>query len=62
MKDRDDLKIDVSGAWVREVSPMLATTRVFSQEHMGSLFYPTDSKAYADSGEKHVTTALRQGG
>ncbi len=62
MKDRDDLKIDVSGAWVREVSPMLATSRVFSQEHLGSLFYPIDSKASGDSGEKQITTSLRQGG
>ena len=39
---------DRCGGVGAKVSPMLATTRIFS-EHMGSLFYPTDPKAYADA-------------
>ena len=49
MMDRNELTIDVSGAWVREVSPMLATSRLFSPKHLGSLSYENDVEATGDS-------------
>ena len=52
MTDRNDLTIDVSGAWVREVSPTLATSSLFSPEHLGSLSYEFDADATRDSDKK----------
>ena len=52
MTDSDELTMDVSGAWVREVSPMLATSRLFSPEHLGSLSYEHNANATGDSGKQ----------
>ena len=52
MTDSNELKMDVSGAWVREVSPMLATSRLFSPEHLGSLTYEHETEATGDSDKK----------
>ena len=52
MTDRNELTMDVSGAWVREVSPMLATSRVFSPEHLGSLSYDHNANATVESDKK----------
>ena len=61
MTDKDKLIMDVSGAWVREVSPMLATSRVFLPEHLGTLSYKHDVKALGDSQKKQtgVSPTLR---
>ena len=60
MVDRNELTMDVSGAWVREVSPMLATSRLFSPKHLGGLFYEHDVNATEDSNEKQISVPLRQ--
>ena len=57
--DRNELKMDVSGAWVREVSPMLATSRLFSPEHLGSMSYEHDANANKDSDKKQIGEPLR---
>ena len=62
MLDRNELTMDVSGAWVREVSPMLATSRLFSPKHLGGLFYEHDASATEDSNEKQIGVPLRQSG
>ena len=54
MTDRNELTMDVSGAWMREVSPMLATSRLFSPEHLGSLSYEHDAEATRDSDKKQT--------
>ena len=59
MTDRNELTMDVSGAWVREVSPMLATSRLFSPEHFGSLSYEHDANATRDSDKKQKSEPLR---
>ena len=59
MMDRNKITMDVSGAWVREVSPMLATSRLFSPEHLGSLSYEHDAKATEDSDERQIVVPLR---
>ena len=62
MTDRNELTMDVSGAWAREVSPMLATSRLFSPEHLGSLSYEHDADATGDSDKEPVGVPLRQCG
>ena len=59
MTDRNELTMDVSGAWVREVSPMLATSRLFSPEHLGSLSYDHNAPASRDSEKKQISESLR---
>ena len=59
MTDRNELTMDVSGAWVREVSPMLATSRLFSPEHFGSLSYEHDANATRDTDKKQKSEPLR---
>ena len=60
MVDRNEPTMDVSGAWVREVSPMLATSRFFSPKHFGGLFYVHDANATEDSYEKQIGVPPRQ--
>ena len=62
MTDRNELTIDVSGAWVREVSPMLATSRLFSPEHLGSLSCEHNANATGDSDEQQKSAPLKQSG
>jgi len=62
MLDRKQPTMDVSGAWVREVSPMLATSRLFSPNHFSGLFYVYDANATEDSNEKHIGVPIRQRG
>ncbi len=59
MKDRNELTIDVSGAWVREVSPMLATSRLFSPEHLGSLSCEHNANATGESDKKQKSEPLK---
>ena len=59
MKDRNELIMDVSGAWVREVSPMLATSRLFSPEHLGSLSYDHNANATGESDKKQRSEPLK---
>ena len=59
MTDRNELTIDVSGAWVREVSPMLATSRLFSPEHLGSLSYDHNADATGESDKKQRSEPLK---
>ena len=59
MTDRNELKMDVSGAWVREVSPMLATSRLFSPEHLGSLSYDHNANATGESDKKQRSEPLK---
>ena len=60
MTDRNELIMDVSGAWVRTVSPMLATSRLFSPEHLGSLSYKIDAEASRYSDTEQIGVLLRQ--
>tara|TARA_B100001564_G_C20213330_1_gene478302 strand:- start:215 stop:424 length:210 start_codon:yes stop_codon:yes gene_type:complete len=62
MVDRNELTMDVSGAWVREVSPMLATSRLFSPKHLGGLSYEHDAYASENSNEKQIRLPPRQSG
>ena len=62
MTDRNELTMDVSGAWVREVSPMLATSRLFSPEHLGSLSYDHNASATGESDKKQRSEPLKQSG
>ena len=59
MTDRNELTMDVSGAWVREVSPMLATSRLFSPEHLGSLSYDHNANATGESDKKQRSEPLK---
>ena len=59
MMDRNELTMDVSGAWVREVLPMLATSRLFSPEHLGSLSYGHDANATGDGDKQQKSTPLK---
>jgi hypothetical protein len=59
MTDRNELTMDVSGAWVREVSPMLATSRLFSPEHLGSLSYDHNANATGESDKKPTSEPLK---
>ena len=59
MMDRNKLTMDVSGAWVREVSPMLATSRLFSPEHLGSLSYDHNANATGGSDKKQRSEPLK---
>ena len=59
MMNSNELKMDVSGAWVREVSPMLATSRLFSPEHLGSLSCEHNADATTDSDKKQKGETLR---
>ena len=59
MMDRNELTMDVSGAWVREVSPMLATSRLFSPEHLGSLTYEHNANATGDNHKKQRSEPLK---
>ena len=58
MMNSNELKMDVSGAWVREVSPMLATSRLFSPEHLGSLSYENNANAAEDGDKKQKSEPL----
>ena len=59
MKDSNELTMDVSGAWVREVSPMLATSRLFSPEHLGSLSCEHNANATVESDKKQKSEPLK---
>ena len=59
MTDSNELTMDVSGAWVCEVSPMLATSRLFSPEHLGSLSYEHNADAIEDSYKQQKSEPLR---
>ena len=59
MTDSNELTMDVSGAWVREVSPMLATSRLFSPEHLGSLSFENNANATGDSDKQPKSEPLR---
>jgi hypothetical protein len=59
MTDRNELTMDVSGAWVREASPMLATSRLFSPEHLGSLSYDHNANATVESDKKQRSEPLK---
>jgi len=59
MMNSNELKMDVSGAWVREVSPMLATSRLFSSEHLGNLSCEHNASAIEDSDKKQICKTLR---
>ena len=59
MTDRNELTMDVSGAWVRAVSPMLATSRLFSPEHLGSLSYDHNANATGESDKKQRSEPLK---
>ena len=59
MTDRNELTMDVSGAWVREVSQMLATSRLFSPEHLGSLSCEHNANATGDSDKQQKSTPLK---
>ena len=59
MMDRNELIIDVSGAWVRQVSPMLTTSHLFSPEHRGSLTYKHDSDATGNSDNSQIVEPPR---
>ena len=54
--------MDVSVAWMREVTPMLATTRLFSPEQLGSPPYTFDAEAIGDGDKKQIGVPLRQSG
>lgn len=59
MTDRNELTMDVSGAWVREVSPMLATSRLFSPEHLGSLTNDHNANATGESDKKQRSEPVK---
>ena len=59
MTDRNELTMDVSGAWVREASPMLATSRLFSPEHLGSLSYDHNANATGESDKKQRSEPVK---
>ena len=59
MMDSNELTMDVSGAWVREVSPMLATSRLFSPEHLGNLSCEHDANATGESDKKQKSELLK---
>ena len=59
MMNSNELKMDVSGAWVREVSPMLATSRLFSPEHLGSLSYEHNANATVESDKKQKSEPFK---
>ena len=59
MTDSNELSMDVSGAWVREVSPMLATSRLFSPEHLGSLSCEHNANATGESDKKQRSEPLK---
>ena len=59
MTDKNELIMDVSGAWVRQVSPMLTTSRVFSPEHLGNLIYKHHAEASEDSDKEQIVVPLR---
>lgn len=56
---RNELTMDVSGAWVSKVSPMLSTSSLFSPEHIGSLFYEHDSETTGDNDTTQTDKPLR---
>jgi len=62
MTDSKQLTMDVSGAWLREVSPMLATSRLFSPEHLGSLSCEHNANATGDSDKKPKSEPLKSSG
>ena len=62
MMNSNELKMDVSGAWVREVSPMLATSRLFSPEHLGSLSCEHNANATGESDKKQKSEPLKKSG
>ena len=59
MMDSNELTMDVSGAWVREVSPMLATSRLFSPEHLGSLSCEHNANSSVESDKKQKSEPLK---
>ena len=59
MTDRNELTMNVSGAWVREVSPMLATSRLFSPEHLGSLSYEHNANDTEDRDQQPQSAPLK---
>ena len=59
MTDSNEITIDVSGAWVREVSPMLVTSRLFSPEHLGRLSCEHSANATGDKDKKQKSEPLK---
>ena len=59
MTDSNELTMDVSGAWVREVSPMLATSRLFSPEHLGRLSCEHSANATGANDKKQRIEPLK---
>ena len=59
MTDRNELTMDVSGAWVREVSPILVASRLFSPEHLSSLSYDHNANATGESDKKQRSEPLK---
>ena len=59
MTDSNELTMDAGGAWVREVSPMLATSRLFSPEHLGSLSCEHSANATGESDKKQRSEPLK---
>ena len=59
MTDSNELTMDVSGAWVREVSPVLATSCLFSPEHLGSLSCEHNANATGESDKEQKSEPLK---
>jgi hypothetical protein len=59
MTNSNELTMDVSGAWVREVSPMLATSRLFSPKHLSNLSCENNANATGESDKKQKSEPLR---
>ena len=59
MTDSNELTMDVSGAWVREVLPMLATSRLFSPKHLGSLSCEHNANAPVESDKKQKSEPFK---
>ena len=62
MADRTEPTMDVSGAWVRKVSPMLATSRLFSSEHLGGLSCEHNAIATGEREKKQKSKPLKKSG
>ena len=51
--------VRLSGARVREVSLLLATSRLFSPKHLGGLSYENDPEATGNINKTHIDESLR---
>ena len=59
MTDSNELTMDVSGAWVREVSPMLTKSRLFSTVHLGRLSCEHNANATGESDKEQKSEPLK---